>query len=65
MMVIVVKCRWTVLFLLGHLWDFCGSIFKRRTKKGYAPIRQSYEDFYTRRVYYRTHVRCGVLGMCI
>lgn len=25
----------------------------------YAPIRQDYEDFYTRRMYYRIHVRLG------
>ncbi len=25
--------------------------------QGYAPIRQDYEDFYTRRMYYRIHVR--------
>ena len=24
--------------------------------QGYAPIRQDYEDFYTRRMYYRIHV---------
>lgn len=28
--------------------------------QGYAPIRQDYEDFYTRRMYYRIHV-----GVCI
>ena len=26
-------------------------------RKGYARIRQDYEDFYTRRMYYRIHVR--------
>lgn len=26
--------------------------------QGYAPIRQDYEDFYTRRLYYRVHVSC-------
>ena len=25
--------------------------------QGYAPIRQDYEDFYTRRMYYKIHVR--------
>jgi len=24
--------------------------------QGYAPVRLSYEDFYTRRLYYRIHV---------
>lgn len=27
----------------------------------YAPIRQDYEDFYTRRMYYRLHVSIDVL----
>jgi hypothetical protein len=27
----------------------------------YAPIRQDYEDFYTRRMYYRLHVRAATL----
>ena len=26
------------------------------TLQGYAPVRQNYEDFYTRRMYYRIHV---------
>lgn len=26
------------------------------TSQGYAPVRQNYEDFYTRRMYYRIHV---------
>ncbi|KAI8111776.1 hypothetical protein M9435_004275 [Picochlorum sp. BPE23] len=47
---------WTCLFLLGHLRDFLRNMFFSRTKKkGYAPIRQDYEDFYTRRMYYRVH----------
>ena len=31
--------------------------------KGYARIRQDYEDFYTRRMYYRIHV-CPFLSCC-
>jgi serine palmitoyltransferase len=47
---------WTTLFLLGHVRDFLRQLFfKRSTKKGYAPIRKDYEDFYTRRLYYRVH----------
>ena len=47
---------WTSLFLIGHLRDFLRQIlFKRPGKKGYAPIRKDYEDFYTRRLYYRGH----------
>ena len=29
--------------------------------QGYAPIRQDYEDFYTRRMFYRIHVRLKLL----
>lgn len=47
---------WTTLFLLGHLRDFLRKILYRKPgKKGYAPIRNDYEDFYTRRLYYRCH----------
>lgn len=51
---------WMVLFLFGHLRDFYrkkiygGRGFQKK-KEGYAPIRQDYEDFYTRRMYYRIH----------
>lgn len=54
----LVRCSWTVLFIFGHIRDLLQPLLgKRRPKKGYAPIRQSYEDFYTRRMYYRAHVR--------
>ena len=47
-----------MLFIFGHIRDLLQPLLgKRRPKKGYAPIRQSYEDFYTRRMYYRAHVR--------
>ncbi|BDA43509.1 Long chain base biosynthesis protein 2a [Coccomyxa sp. Obi] len=45
---------WTILFIMGHIRD----LFRRRyspERKGYAPIRQDYEDFYTRRMFYRIH----------
>ena len=32
--------------------------------QGYAPIRQDYEDFYTRRMFYRIHVRFKPLQRC-
>lgn len=51
---------WMVLFLFGHLRDFYrkkiyGGRSAIKEKEGYAPIRQDYEDFYTRRMYYRIH----------
>lgn len=52
---------WTMLFLFGHLRDFFRNNFGNRikpppaAKPGYAPIRQDYEDFYTRRMFYRLH----------
>ena len=35
---------------LNHSTDHCYLV------AGYAPVRQNYEDFYTRRMYYRIHV---------
>ncbi|KAK9821210.1 hypothetical protein WJX74_010926 [Apatococcus lobatus] len=50
---------WSILFSFGHLRDFVRKwvLWNRGpgTRKGYAPIRQDYEDFYTRRLYYRIH----------
>lgn len=51
---------WMVLFLFGHLRDFYrkkiyGGRAVKKGAEGYAPIRQDYEDFYTRRMYYRIH----------
>ncbi|CAD7698382.1 unnamed protein product [Ostreobium quekettii] len=47
---------WTVWFLFGHIRDFIRDVFwASKARKDYAPIRQSYEDFYTRRVFYRLH----------
>ncbi|KAK9796329.1 hypothetical protein WJX73_005593 [Symbiochloris irregularis] len=49
---------WAAFFIFGHFRDFLVFWFYRPTKKtpkGYAPIRQDYEDFYTRRMYYRIH----------
>ena len=52
-----------VLILIGHIRDFVGrvtgrtrwkSLLHSETKaKGYAPLFQSWENFYTRRLYYR------------
>ena len=52
-----------VLILIGHVRDFVGrvtgrtrwkSLLHSETKaKGYAPLFQSWENFYTRRLYYR------------
>ncbi|KAL0024670.1 hypothetical protein WJX77_007715 [Trebouxia sp. C0004] len=46
---------WTFFFLFGHLRDLIRKRFVKKKSKGYAPIRQDYEDFYTRRMYYRIH----------
>ncbi|KAL4857730.1 Long chain base biosynthesis protein 2a [Chlorella vulgaris] len=51
---------WLVLFLFGHMRDFYrkkiwGGRAAKKDKEGYAAIRQDYEDFYTRRMYYRIH----------
>lgn len=57
---------WTVLFLVGHVRDILARLLWRGAhqgvggsddEKGYAPLRQDYEDFYTRRAYYRV-VEC-------
>lgn len=57
---------WTVLFLVGHVRDILAHLLWRGAhqgvggsddEKGYAPLRQDYEDFYTRRAYYRV-VEC-------
>eukprot|EP00249_Psilotum_nudum_P030394 c42984_g1_i1 orf=225-1682(+) len=44
-----------LLFVFGHLRDFFGSIFRKdySTPQGYAPLCRDFEDFYTRRLYYR------------
>ena len=53
---------WTVVFLVGHARDAIAKWFwfdssrsqaEKSSEKGYAPLRQDYEDFYTRRAYYR------------
>ena len=48
-------------FPLRHLRHFVASRHASTASasqgKGYARIRQDYEDFYTRRMYYRIHVR--------
>ncbi|KAK9829134.1 hypothetical protein WJX72_004074 [[Myrmecia] bisecta] len=46
---------WLLMFLFGHLRDFVRSFTQPKRTKGYAPIRQDYEDFYTRRSFYRIH----------
>uniref|UniRef100_A0A061QT62 serine C-palmitoyltransferase n=1 Tax=Tetraselmis sp. GSL018 TaxID=582737 RepID=A0A061QT62_9CHLO len=49
------------LFIFGRIRDFFRSHIDRwlrssgSLRRGYAPIRQDYEDFYTRRLYYRIH----------
>ncbi|CAK0781260.1 hypothetical protein CVIRNUC_005327 [Coccomyxa viridis] len=45
---------WAILFIMGHVRDMWRARYGS-TKKGYAPVRQNYEDFYTRRMYYRIH----------
>ena len=46
---------WTVMFVVGHIRDVLAKLFWGGThpagaqEKGYAPLRQDYEDFYTRR----------------
>eukprot|EP00208_Stichococcus_sp_RCC1054_P003757 CAMPEP_0206138564 /NCGR_PEP_ID=MMETSP1473-20131121/3408_1 /ASSEMBLY_ACC=CAM_ASM_001109 /TAXON_ID=1461547 /ORGANISM="Stichococcus sp, Strain RCC1054" /LENGTH=284 /DNA_ID=CAMNT_0053532031 /DNA_START=188 /DNA_END=1039 /DNA_ORIENTATION=+ len=50
---------WSFFYCFGHLRDFVRSQVEKHRAKGakldYAPIRQDYEDFYTRRMYYRLH----------
>jgi len=51
-----------LLFVFGHLRDFWRSLLQRNSTrshgaapKGYAPLCKDYEDFYTRRLFYRIH----------
>jgi serine palmitoyltransferase len=47
---------YALLFVFGHMRDFFGKIFKShkyQPPKGYAPLLLDFEDFYTRRLYYR------------
>eukprot|EP00884_Botryococcus_braunii_P017085 jgi/Botrbrau1/405/Bobra.110_2s0055.1 len=50
---------WAFFFLFGHLRDLfrkqADDVRAQKCAQGYAPIRQDYEDFYTRRMYYRVH----------
>lgn len=50
---------WSFFYIFGHVRDFFRGILESHKSKGvpleYAPIRQDYEDFYTRRMYYRLH----------
>jgi len=53
------KCTsWAFFFLFGHIRDFFRNLLpwtRRALPKGYVPVRQDYEDFYTRRMFYRIH----------
>lgn len=50
---------YAVLIAFGHVRDFIGSFTGRSrynsgpARKGYAPLLQNWEDFYTRRLYHR------------
>jgi hypothetical protein len=50
---------WTILFVVGHIRDVLAKLFwggthpAAKAAPGYAELRQDYEDFYTRRAYYR------------
>ena len=49
---------WAFFFLFGHIRDFFRNLLpwtKRKLPEGYVPVRQDYEDFYTRRMFYRIH----------
>ena len=49
---------WAFFFLFGHIRDFARNLLpwtKRKLPKGFVPVRQDYEDFYTRRMFYRIH----------
>lgn len=49
---------YALLMAIGHLRDFVHRIFKGKqtiVPKGYAPIVNDFEDFYTRRLYQRIH----------
>jgi hypothetical protein len=54
---------WTLLFFFGHVRDLLAKLFwggthpTSKAEHGYAQLRQDYEDFYTRRAYYRV-VEC-------
>lgn len=39
-----------------QIQDFEALLSMCAALQGYAPIRQDYEDFYTRRMFYRIHV---------
>jgi len=43
----------TIVFLLGKLRDLFDLSIRKKTRKGYAPIRDPYEDFYQRRMFSR------------
>ena len=45
-----------VLMLMGYIRETFRQVFpskKRKTAKGYAPLLRDFDDFYTRRLYYR------------
>lgn len=45
-----------ILYIFGQIRDFIRhNRFKNENEQIYAPIRQDYEDFYTRRFYHRIH----------
>lgn len=47
---------WTLLFLIGHIRDALARFWggtHNKVERGYAALRQDYEDFYQRRAYYR------------
>eukprot|EP00184_Porphyridium_aerugineum_P003158 CAMPEP_0184696392 /NCGR_PEP_ID=MMETSP0313-20130426/3708_1 /TAXON_ID=2792 /ORGANISM="Porphyridium aerugineum, Strain SAG 1380-2" /LENGTH=528 /DNA_ID=CAMNT_0027155017 /DNA_START=327 /DNA_END=1913 /DNA_ORIENTATION=- len=48
---------YAMLILIGYIRDMFGKMFKpseyRRHRKGYAPLLEGFEDFYTRRLYLR------------
>lgn len=49
---------WAFFFLFGHIRDFFRNLLpwtRRSLPKGLVPVRQDYEDFYTRRMFYRIH----------
>ncbi|KDD76320.1 class I/II aminotransferase [Helicosporidium sp. ATCC 50920] len=55
MTAIVTYICWTTLYIVGKLRDMARKLVEGEKRPGYAPIRQDYEDFYTRRMYYRIH----------
>ena len=48
-----------VMFICFAIWTLScePNLWPCVPLQGYAPIRQDYEDFYTRRMYYKIHVR--------